>query len=240
MQGATPPYPYAYWQPGYPQPPYGAPYQQPPFYPQANLEFFVSQRVATDWMTDPGTAILLSLVTCGIYGFYIIFKLVQRRDEHFKRMAGVADAAIQQLKAKAAGREQLIQEELAYLEQLKNRMIMRAAERGAVIWLLICIFTGIGAWILYYLLMEDYREHDDVEAQFFTLMSSALAKLGLASEAGQAYPSIPQRDFALFLILSIVTCGIYGLYWMYVMIKDFNDHLSRQVAWEDFILSTLR
>ena len=43
-----------------------------------------------------------------------------------------------------------------------------------------------------------------------------------------------------FLLLSIVTCGIYGLYWMYVMIKDLNDHFMAQVAWEDFLLTALR
>ncbi len=204
------------------------------------LEYNIAARASTDFITDPGMAILLSIVTCGIYGFYIIYKLVQRRDEHFKRMAAVADAAVAQLRAKAQGREELIGQELAQLEQVRMRMATMAAERGAAIWLLICIFTGIGSLILYYLLMQDYVEHDAVEAQFFTLMSSALAKLGLAAQASQAVPSVPQREFVTFLLLSIVTCGIYGLYWMYVMIKDFNDHFMAQVPWEDFLYTALR
>ena len=215
----------------------GTPYQA-----QAGsaLEYNVAARSNTDFITDPGMAILLSIVTCGIYGMYIIYKLVQRRDEHFKRMAAVADSAIAQLRAKAQGREEAIAAELAQLEQVRMRMATMAAERGAAIWLLICIFTGIGYFILYYLLMQDYVEHDAVEAQFFTLMSTALAKLGLAGQAGQAAPSVPQREYVTFLLLSIVTCGIYGLYWMYVMIKDFNDHFMAQVAWEDFLLTALR
>lgn len=31
---------------------------------------------------------------------------------------------------------------------------------------------------------------------------------------------IQKRDLALCIILSIVTCGIYGLYWMYSMTED--------------------
>ncbi|MBC7229347.1 MAG: DUF4234 domain-containing protein [Actinobacteria bacterium] len=155
-------------------------------------------------------------------------------------MAAVVDAAVAQLRTKAQGREELIGQELAQLEQVRMRMAGMAAERGAAIWLLICIFTGIGSFILYYLLMQDYVEHDAVEAQFFTLMSSALAKLGLAAQASQAVPSVPQREFVTFLLLSIVTCGIYGFYWMYVMIKDFNDHFMAQVAWEDFLYTALR
>ena len=119
------------------------------------------------------------------------------------------------------------------------QMNAMATERGAAIWLLICALTGIGTFILYYLLMQDYVQHDQAEAYFFTLMSSALAKLGLSSQAAQAVPSVPRREFVTFLLLSIVTCGIYGLYWMYVMIKDFNDHFMAQVAWEDFLVQAL-
>ncbi len=203
------------------------------------LAYHVGARTSTDFITEPGMAILLSIVTCGIYGLYIIYKLVQRRDEHFRRMASVADSAIAALREKARGREELIAPELAQLEQVRMRMNTMAAERGAAIWLLICLLTGIGSLILYYLLMQDYVQHDQTEAHFFTLMSGALAKLGLSAQASQAMPSVPQREFVTFLLLSIVTCGIYGFYWMYVMIKDFNDHFMAQVAWEDFLVQAL-
>jgi len=205
------------------------------------LEYNVAARANTDFITDPGIAILLSIITCGIYGLYILYKLVQRRDEHFQRMSAVVDSSIAQLRAKAQGREDAIAAELYQLEQIRMKMATMAAERGAVIWLLICIFTSIvGYAILYYLLMQDYVEHDAVEAQFFTLMSSALVKLGLAGQAGQAVPTVPKREFVTFLLLTIITCGIYGFYWMYVMIKDFNEHFMAQVPWEDFLLQALR
>ncbi len=205
------------------------------------LEYNVAARANTDFITDPGIAILLSIVTCGIYGLYIIYKLVQRRDEHFQRMSAVVDSSVMQLRAKAQGREDVIAAELSQLEQIRMRMATMAAERGAAIWLIICVFTSIvGYAILYYLLMQDYVEHDEVEAQFFTTMSVALAKLGLAGEAGQAVPNVPRREYVTFLLLTLVTCGIYGIYWMYVMIKDFNDHFTAQVPWEDFLLTALR
>jgi putative effector of murein hydrolase LrgA (UPF0299 family) len=204
------------------------------------LQYNVAARANTDFITDPGMAILLSIITCGIYGLYILYKLVQRRDEHFQRMAAVADASIAQLRVKAQGKEDQIAPELAQLEQIRMRMATMSAERGAVIWLLICIFTSIvGYAILYYLLMQDYVEHDEVEAQFFTIMSGALFKLGLTGQAGQAVPSVPHREYVTFLLLTIITCGIYGIYWMYVMIKDFNDHFLAQVPWEDFLVTTL-
>lgn len=33
---------------------------------------------------------------------------------------------------------------------------------------------------------------------------------------------VPKRDLAMCVILSIVTCGIYGLYWYYMLINELN------------------
>ena len=35
-------------------------------------------------------------------------------------------------------------------------------------------------------------------------------------------PKIAKRDLAITIILSIVTCGIYGLYWFVVLSEDVN------------------
>mgnify|MGYP000110522962 CR=1 FL=1 len=212
----------------------------PAAYQGGDLEALIADRARTDYIMDPGMSILLSFVTCGIYGWYVVYKLVQRRDEHLRRMAAVADASIRRLREKAQGREELVSQELAELEQLKMQMLAGSTERGAALWLVIAMLTGIGSFILYYLLMQDYVQHDQLEARFFTVMSSALAKLGLAAQPGQAVPSVPQREPVTFILLTIFTCGIYGLYWMYVMIKDFNDHFTAQVPWENFLWEALR
>lgn len=34
--------------------------------------------------------------------------------------------------------------------------------------------------------------------------------------------TIKKRNIALYLILSIVTCGLFGLYWEYVLVNDTN------------------
>lgn len=39
---------------------------------------------------------------------------------------------------------------------------------------------------------------------------------------------IKQRNFWMILVLSIVTCGIYGFYYMYTMTRDLNQILGEQ------------
>lgn len=38
--------------------------------------------------------------------------------------------------------------------------------------------------------------------------------------AGGGSPVVQQRSIALCIVLSIVTCGIYGLYWLYCLNED--------------------
>jgi len=207
-----------------------------------NLYYYIAQRANSDWMTDPLTAILLTVVTCGIYDFYLFYKLFERRDQHFARIANMAAAAIALLKerASAMGKTELISEEIQQLELIQRDFYEMSKERGATLWLVIAILTGIiGMVIGYYFLMDDFARHDSAEARFFTLMSAALDKLGLATGSSQASKSIPEREFATFLLLTIVTCGIYQLYWLYVLVLDGNSNFENQVPWEDFIFQAL-
>ena len=50
----------------------------------------------------------------------------------------------------------------------------------------------------------------------------------------------PEREFVTYAILTVVTCGIYGLYWTYAVIDDGNKHFDMQISWEDYILASLR
>lgn len=206
-----------------------------------NLYYYIQQRVTADWMTDPGMAVLLTLVTCGIYGLYIFYKLMERRDLHLARMYGVAGTSIALLreKAAAAGKLDLIGQELSGLEMVQMEMYGQSRERGAALWLVLGILTGIATYVGYYFIMDDLTKHDTYEAHYFTLMSAALAKLGLSSRPSQAVRTIPERNFVTFILLTLVTCGIYYFYWLYVLVQDGNNHITAQVQWEDFIYTAL-
>ena len=41
-------------------------------------------------------------------------------------------------------------------------------------------------------------------------------------QGGRYTAPIPNRSIALAIVLSIVTCGIYGLYWLYCIVNDLN------------------
>ena len=148
-------------------------------------------------------------------------------------------AALLNERAAANGKTDLIAPELPQLEMLQRQIYDQSRERGAVLWLILGIVTGIAVFIGYYFIMDDMARHDQLEAQYFTLISGMLAKAGLSGQPSTAVPNIPERNFAVYLILSFFTCGIFGFYWLYALVDDGNRHVEAQVQWEDFIYSAL-
>ncbi len=59
--------------------------------------------------------------------------------------------------------------------------------------------------------------------------------------SGLAYrnPPIPDRSFALYFVLSLITGSIFAVYWVYVLVSDPNNHFRQQMLMEDTIMAQL-
>jgi hypothetical protein len=48
-----------------------------------------------------------------------------------------------------------------------------------------------------------------------------------------------QTTFISAFLLSLITCGIYGIYWWYTLITDPNLHFDNHTAWETQLSTAL-
>lgn len=207
------------------------------------LEANMRQRPVTDWQTPFWTAFLLALVTCGIYGVYILYKLMDRRQQHFERMVYFRYNMIQWLrqKAEAAGRLPEMEADISQLEGIhvavSNRD--RAGEKSPVLWLILGLVTGVTNFYVYYFLNDDFRAHEANENMFAQKASEVMQKLGMTEQPLYTAWAVPERNFVVFLILSFITCGIYGIYWWYTLITDPNNHFNNHAYWENQVYAII-
>lgn len=199
------------------------------------LEADFRVREFSDWRTDFWTAFLLVVVTCGIYSFYILYKLMERRQQHFERIVNLRVHLIEELRqrAAAAGRDD-VEAEISELEGLHLEATMRdrSGERSPMLWLLLHFFAGVTDLYVFYFLNDDFRAHEANEQRFMGRASDVMMKLGMISQPLPVMPVIPERNFVSFLIFSLITCGVYLVYWWYTLITDPNNHFDNHVAWE--------
>ena len=205
-----------------------------------NLENDLRQRTETDWQTEFWPALLLSIVTCGIYMFFILFKLMERREQHFERMVALRTHLMDVLKekAEAAGKTADLEEDMKLLEGLDfdatNRD--RKGDKTPALWLVISIVASPAVYYVYYFLNDDFRAHEYNERQFMLKASEMMNKLNISDKQIEPRMVVPERNFVTFLVLSIVTCGIYGIYWLYTLINDPNLHFDDHAVWEAQLL----
>jgi hypothetical protein len=87
--------------------------------------------------------------------------------------------------------------------------------------------------------MKDFYIHEQREDGFWEDLSRILNKFGVNFFVPRRTEHIPYRSFVLYLILTIVTVGLFVVYWFFVMLKDPNKHFKYHVDTENHLLSTL-
>ncbi len=208
------------------------------------LDADIRQRSITDWQTAPGTAIVLGIVTCGIYWFYVLYKILERHEQHFERMVSFRTHLIAVLKekAEAAGKTADVAQEMSELEgmDLDATTRDRNGEKSPVLWLVLSIVVGVVVYYVYYFLNDDFRSHEANENAFMLKASEVMNKIGITENQIVTPMVLPERNFVTYIILSIVTCGIYGIYWMYTLIKDPNEHFDGHAMWEEQVQAILQ
>ena len=191
---------------------------------------------------------------------YVIYRLVQRRNAHFARQyllyEDLANAAEELVTKKGVQENASIG--LDNLARIAKEARVYETEKSAALWVMLTLAgtslpsatllaapTGTGLLPLlavlyvYYFLMKDFYKHERREDQFIRDLLGALAISGLSVSLPYRNPPLPERSFALYVVLSVVTIGFFWVYWVYVLLNDPNNHFRQQMLIEDTIMAQL-
>ncbi len=91
---------------------------------------------------------------------------------------------------------------------------------------------------MFWFLGETMSKHDGRWGTFSMTARNALSKLGFPAGRPFRIQRLPERSFALYLVLTIFT-GIFVFYWLYALLKDPNEHFKYQWEFEDNLMSAL-
>lgn len=213
--------------------------------------YFAFVAITTPWIV-PGEAVvfpLLAVLTTlllAIIGFIVFiiltYKLVKRRNTHFKRQMFLTEDVVTAVKTIAAKKGIDVEVGLSSVERTVREAKAEETEKGAVLWAILTAVPYIGSlaqWYVYYFLMKDFYKHERREDGFWEDLSRTLDKCGITFSMPRRTETTPNRSFVLYLILAIITLGLFGIYWLYVLLKDPNEHFKYHMQVEDQLLSTL-
>ncbi|MEO7429361.1 MAG: hypothetical protein ABIY48_08250 [Acidimicrobiales bacterium] len=205
--------------------------------PEQRLQWAVTRRSETDYVFDFWTALGWTILTCGIYGLYVFYRLFWRSVEHNKRRLEVLDAArwLAWERTTASGRAeeltprfQALGVHIAELQQLTTEF------RDPVIWTIIAaVSSGIGHVVGYVFLDQDLVRHDRAEQAAEQELAAIFAALEVPVSLPAAGPTKQAHSYVGRIVALLATCGFYGLWWSYDLMVEGNEHQRRSWASDD-------
>lgn len=190
-----------------------------------------------------GALIVGAYVIAIVAGFAVLFLLslalyylIDRRNGHFRRQQLLFTTLTKYLETKqtSAGPRS------SRLAQLCEDAEYEEQERPAGVWAILNMFvTPIASLAVAFNLTQDLSKHDARQASLEEGLTGAFTEAGITS------PSLEntkprKRDPMLFLLLTIITGGLFWIYWFYTLLGDFNGHFANQALFEDRILGALK
>jgi hypothetical protein len=99
-----------------------------------------------------------------------------------------------------------------------------------------------GVVLLFYVAVHLTRTMQTHELRwhgFTTSASLAMKRLGFVIDMPMDVSAAKERSTVLYVVLTIVTLGFFGVYWLYALIEDPNKHFRSQRDFEDKLLRSL-
>jgi Domain of unknown function (DUF4234) len=191
-----------------------------------------------------GMVIFLTIITCGIFGYYVFYQLMRRMRDHNRRRLDLLESATELAWQQASARG--IAEDLRpnFERVSTNLAVMRNMTtdfRDPGIWLVIAILArGIAEIIGFIFLDQDLVKHDQAEGAVEAELSAIYAQLGQTVPAPDPARMKGNQNYVGRVLAAIGSCGIYFFWWLYNQMDDVNRHFQWNWPWEDALAGAVQ
>jgi hypothetical protein len=231
-----------------PPPPGASPWSSSPYPPAPTavqrVRSALQARAGTDYIFNFWSALGWTVLTLGIYGYYVFYQLMRRMRDHNARRVELLDAALS-FAWEEAGRRGL-QEELtpAFQRATWHLAAMRKMAAGSlepVIWLVLSIVaSGIVHVVAFILLDQDLVKHDEAEVGVEYELAAIFGRLGYSLPSPDAHRLKGRHNYVGRIVATVFSFGFYFLWWYYNMMQEPNVHFRANWSEEDVLAAVFR
>lgn len=184
------------------------------------------------------TVMALTGVIGALLLLILLYKLIKRRNEHFKRHQLLEEDIVRVLNLSAGKKRSKIEDKLTSIERSSREAKLNEKEQSAFLWAILCFFIPLVGLYVGYFLMRDFYRHERREDFLLEDIEKTAGSI-VTLELPRRFHQTPDRNIILYIALTILTLGLFGIYWLYTLVVDPNNHFDHQVKWENKLLSSL-
>jgi len=201
-------------------------------------------RTASDYHFDFASALGWTILSCGIYGIYIVYQLVRRSRDHNLRRIELLDAAATFAweRAQAQGITEELRPAFERIGPPMATLRRLATEfRDPTIWAIIAVVARWIAEIVAFILLDgDLYTHDRAEGAVEHELSGIYARLGAPIAPPDPARLKERHNYGGRVAASILTLGFYSFWWEYDVMTEGNRHFAANWVWEDQLAASVQ
>jgi len=174
-----------------------------------------------------------------IFGAMALYYMISRRNNHFRRQRMFTSILLPYLdtKLKENGKSSNAISALALLNRDSE---YEEAEKSPAVWAVLYLFVSpIVGFYVFHFLTHDLYKHFKRQIDLSRNLEALLKDLDVQFVSPAQY-EIKRRETILYIILTIITVGLFWIYWFYLQLKEYNEHFKSQWKLEDQLMNTLR
>ena len=215
-----------------------SPVGTPQLPPATRVSAAIAARHQSDYIFDFWTSFGWTILSCGIYGFYVFYQLMRRMRDHNRRRLEMLDAlnVLAWEEANRRGSQDALTSNFervaGHLQVMRN---MTTDFRDPAIWVVLSIVaSGIANIIGYIFLDQDLVKHEAAETAAENELAGIFGQLGMeVALPARMTTKTAQHNYVGRIIATVVSCGLYALWWLYNQMIDVNQHFQSDWLRED-------
>ncbi len=173
----------------------------------------------------------LAFTIIAVLVIYTFYKLIVRRNEHFRRSHMLWSGVVDYLESRGVGGSRV-----EAVRRLLEEARWKEGEKSAALWTVASLFIPLAAYYVFHFLNKDFVGHERREIAMLRELQAALKEHNVSLSIPE--PAVRDRNTILYLIASILIPFV-GLYWFYATIKDGNAHFDWHSRVDREILNAL-
>ncbi len=177
---------------------------------------------------------ILAIIALSILEAYIIYKLVDRENVHWRRITLLYENLLGFLEALGVDHARLVALR-SKVEELK----MRLNTRSAALWAILYVLFGVVIFYILHFLSRDAYEHAILENSILEGVTNILSGYGVTVTPPLRFTKLHDRNTVLYIAASILTLGLFLIYWIYEANRDWNEHVAEHRVLERRLLEAL-
>jgi hypothetical protein len=196
------------------------------------------RRYQSDYVFNYWTALGWTVLTCGVFGFYVTYQLVRRMRDHNRRRLDLLEASIAFAWEQAQRRPAVADEQRPTFEAMAaNLGVLRQMTsdfRDPALWTLLTVVGNTVATVVAFILLDgDLVRHQTAERAVQADLVRVYARLGQSLPSVDPSPTKGPHNYGGRIAAALFSFGIYMLWWYRDAMVEPNRHFFDDWEWED-------